>query len=314
MMNMTIKRSLTQKYQSSAGFTLIEILVVVAIFGIVMSAIYTNYISSIKTQSSQEQVLELQQNLRIGLQNIEHDLRRTNFLVNNDNPDYGVAPFSVANNTTLTMRTFAAKLSVAKVGNDITIASDPDWITIDRGSDFDNPSYVRIIRPANPGAIIDDKIFTVTSDKDLKESDISTDVNGDGDQNDYVLELNDMSNGLKLRGGDMVLPYHDANTDGDNDPNTGVTLAVLRAPQAVNYSVSANGELIRDDGTTASGDVVAENVSQLQFNYYMEDGSVVAATTDYDGINAVEVILRGDVRTIEGDKARGLKTLVRIRN
>ena len=72
MRNMTIKRSLTLQVQSSAGFTLIEILVVVAIFGIVMSAIYTNYISSIKTQSSQEQVLERQ--------NLVHDPGRANLV------------------------------------------------------------------------------------------------------------------------------------------------------------------------------------------------------------------------------------------
>lgn len=63
----------------SQGFTLIEVLVAVAISGIVLSAIYAVFISQSKTYAAQEQLVELQQGLRHSMAVMERELRQAGY-------------------------------------------------------------------------------------------------------------------------------------------------------------------------------------------------------------------------------------------
>jgi len=58
------------------GFTLVEIMVAMAISGIVMSGIYTVYYSQQKSYMAQEQVVAMQQNLRAAMFYMEREIRR----------------------------------------------------------------------------------------------------------------------------------------------------------------------------------------------------------------------------------------------
>jgi len=60
---------------SEKGFTLIEVLVAIAIAGIVMAGIYSAYYSQQKSYVVQEQVAEAQQNLRAAMNFIEREIR-----------------------------------------------------------------------------------------------------------------------------------------------------------------------------------------------------------------------------------------------
>lgn len=57
------------------GFTLIEIMVAVVIFGIVSSAIYATFHSQQKTYIAQEKIVEMQQNSRAAMFFMERDVR-----------------------------------------------------------------------------------------------------------------------------------------------------------------------------------------------------------------------------------------------
>jgi len=61
------------------GFTLIEILISLAIVGIVMGAIYSTYYSQQKSYMVQEQVAEAQQNLRAALYYLEREIRMAGY-------------------------------------------------------------------------------------------------------------------------------------------------------------------------------------------------------------------------------------------
>lgn len=63
----------------SQGFTLIEVMVSLAIAGIVTAAIYAVFISQSKTYSTQDQIVELQHGLRYGMSLLERDLRQTGY-------------------------------------------------------------------------------------------------------------------------------------------------------------------------------------------------------------------------------------------
>jgi type IV pilus assembly protein PilW len=61
--------------KNKCGFTLVELMLVVAISSIVMGAIYSAYISQNRTYIAQESVAEMQQNIRVGLGMLERDIR-----------------------------------------------------------------------------------------------------------------------------------------------------------------------------------------------------------------------------------------------
>jgi len=61
--------------KSPAGFTLIEIMIAIAIFGVISTAIYATYHNQQKIYLDQEQIVEMQQNLRAAMFFIERDVR-----------------------------------------------------------------------------------------------------------------------------------------------------------------------------------------------------------------------------------------------
>ena len=56
-----------EKFKENRGFSLIELLIAMAIVGIVMAAVYSTYYSQQRSYVIQEQVAAMQQNLRAGL-------------------------------------------------------------------------------------------------------------------------------------------------------------------------------------------------------------------------------------------------------
>jgi len=58
-----------------SGFTMVELLVVLAISSIVLSLMYTVYRSQLKSHSTQQEQVEMQQNLRATLYLLERDIR-----------------------------------------------------------------------------------------------------------------------------------------------------------------------------------------------------------------------------------------------
>ena len=72
MYAMNIKSTLKNK----KGFTLVELMIVVLLTGIAVIAIYRGYTAFSHSADVQEQIIEMQQNLRIGMDWLEKDLRR----------------------------------------------------------------------------------------------------------------------------------------------------------------------------------------------------------------------------------------------
>ncbi|MBL4901435.1 MAG: prepilin-type N-terminal cleavage/methylation domain-containing protein [Desulfocapsa sp.] len=63
----------------SLGFTLVELMIAMFISGITVSAIYSAYIVQQRVYTSQEQVAEMQQNLRAGMDILRRELRMAGF-------------------------------------------------------------------------------------------------------------------------------------------------------------------------------------------------------------------------------------------
>ena len=61
------------------GFTLVELLVVIAVMGVVMASVYTAFYSQQKSYAVQEQVAGMQQNLRAAIYHVERELRMVGY-------------------------------------------------------------------------------------------------------------------------------------------------------------------------------------------------------------------------------------------
>jgi type IV pilus assembly protein PilW len=67
-----------------AGFTLVELMIVVALSGIVMAAVYSIYIAQQKSYIAQDQVVEMQQNIRAALDLMEREIRMAGYDIGGD--------------------------------------------------------------------------------------------------------------------------------------------------------------------------------------------------------------------------------------
>ena len=61
------------------GFTLIEILVALAISGVVMTAIYSSYRNQVSSHTTQQRIVDMQQNIRGGLTMMEREIRMAGY-------------------------------------------------------------------------------------------------------------------------------------------------------------------------------------------------------------------------------------------
>ncbi|MBW2564837.1 MAG: prepilin-type N-terminal cleavage/methylation domain-containing protein [Deltaproteobacteria bacterium] len=98
----------------SKGFTLIELMVALALTSIIMAGIMAAYISQLKSHVTQQTIVEMQQNLRSAMQHMEKEIRMAGY----DDPN----KTSVASITTVLANTFEFTMDL----NDDGDVSDPN--------------------------------------------------------------------------------------------------------------------------------------------------------------------------------------------
>jgi type IV pilus assembly protein PilW len=74
MIAMPYSKNLTCARLRQAGFTLVEMMLAVAVAGIIAAAVYVAYLSQQRSYLAQEQVVEMQQNLRAAMQLITSEI------------------------------------------------------------------------------------------------------------------------------------------------------------------------------------------------------------------------------------------------
>lgn len=74
-MELTIMKFKNNKRMGQAGFSLIELMIALAISAIVFAAVYASYTTQQKSQVVQDQVVEMQQNIRAAMLMMTRDIR-----------------------------------------------------------------------------------------------------------------------------------------------------------------------------------------------------------------------------------------------
>lgn len=321
----------------SAGFTLVEVLIVMVIMGVVVTAVYNLYTSTDKTANTSEEVVEVQQNLRIALDQIARDTRMAGFLIpngstpilaapsgstdNNDNGtciDSGETPGPGAGNGCFSFQTATLSGRVARITGTPSGASPADantgyLLTVGNAEMvdlFETGNWARIIRPADGSSPLD-RIFKVSG---TDRSPIPT------------LTLEGFTAATIYRPGDLIVRVTDPNGDHDDNANTSPPPAVITTSyRLVDDPTSSDPSMRVLKRTDSSGGTaeIAAKITGLQFSYLLDDGTEQSAVTSarLGEIAAVRVTISGATdatRTgnanYSGIKTRSVETVIRLRN
>lgn len=290
-----------KRCQGQGGFTLVEMLMVMAIFGVVVMAVMSLFIPAVRSTSVQTQVSDVQANLRLAMNRMTQDLLLAGFLVNpgydaggslDPGPIYWEGDVSPDDDDDLTIRSRTVGDAFARVVayNSGSLAlSDPEMATA-----FPPDTFVRLFAPmvAMEQAALDNPSY---------------DENDPDDYDDYVYKV--ASHSTMTIGPDTYTALDLASPPADIPVET----VILRVPnntqppmQTIRYRVN-NGALERI--VNGSTQILARNIESVSFDYEYSFGAV----------KRVDIALTGQSvgwtnDAISSAKERTLQTSVTLRN
>lgn len=307
------------KNSQNKGFSLVEILVVMVIMGLVVTAILSLFQSTQNQAYTQDNTVDLQQNLRIAMDKITKDVQTAGFLVPSTTTSVAAAPNFLCRDSnadgdcgdinefaTLTLQSASPSIKVAWTTTNINIPANitggaspnlkADFLVatsemvdlFEASTDPADADTVRIIRTPDHGERIAREFSVVSKDRTAKRLTLKGFVTGD------------LAEYLQ---GDLIVK------------NTGGT-----HPESISYTLQADGplqnQLRRNDGST--NQTVADNITDVQLNYILEDGTEVdsVAAGVLDEIKGVRVTLTGAAVDLnsKSNKTRQLTKLIKLRN
>lgn len=271
---------MNNKHQN--GFTLIEIMVTIALLGIVLTSLYNLFISQVRTFEAQRDVTTTQRDIRASMELIERDIRLGGLGV-----PRGTNPIAFVQNGTLFN------------------AAAPDTISINysRGP----VTYLKSATVTQPGNVI--QVNSVTDFVVGDTVNIISKYNNNLIGGYVISAINTVANTLSLNAD----PTAAGIDTGD---------FAIRAFNAVTYSVVSNvatgrNELIRNDGTVQS--VIIDGVNDFQFSYILNDGTETSVPATLSDIRRIRIDLiaattKEVARTGGQQTPREMVTIVPVKN
>lgn len=270
-----------------AGFTLVELLVAMALMGIVMTAIFNLYLGTERSADTQDRIADVQQNIRFAMDQVVRDIRMAGFAVAGSTSAISSGPPNPTVADPFTMRTASTSDKVLRVRADFTSpasAGTVQTITVDSeemATLFAANEVVRIIRPDTQEQRLD-AIFTV--------------------------DVAPTGAAIKLRGFSAATDYKEGDL---------IVLSSAGAPNPQTISYWLENEELRRSANGGAVRVLGQGISGFQLSYLLgrEDeitGTVPAASLD--DIRAVRVTITGQATTRDGVKTRSVSSVVQLRN
>jgi len=277
------------------AFSLVEVLVVLSLTGIMMGVIYQLYLNMQKSALGQEEVVELQQNLRVAMDRLTVDLRQAGFLVFRHHPPLQSAPHQPRHAAPLTLNSacpsgFSAPLGA---GASVRLATSHSFrlAAADLVEQYQVGDTVRLIRAVEQRQPLD-RLLYVTG-RDVAGASLTLEGFAATDEVDY-------------RAGDVLVRGN----------------AVY--PGTISYYLKDHELFVRHSGVPAqrvtakkmAGAVLVNGLTAFALDYLLDDGSWRQAptTAELERILAVRIILEGQARTPSGDKSRALQSVIALRN
>lgn len=250
------------RLKRSKGLTLIELLVAMAISAILTAALYRTFIGQHRTYMVQEQVVDMQQNVRVAINRMMREIRMAGFgsVWNVFPPEH--LPFLTIGGPFLDV--------INPRDNENNVGQNDDQITI-------------------IGAF--EQVSTLSQSTDGSDT---IQLVGGANQFNLLTRRYLCIGGLETH----IVRWIDGNTitlDGKLLFNHGAGTPVFKV-KAIRYQLRPDNRdpnmpvLTREDLTDGGGSqVVAENIENLQFRYVLEDGSESDSPADPSRIRMVRV-------------------------
>ncbi len=287
------------------GFSLVEILIVIGILGGFMAAIYSLYITHQRAAYTQDEVADLQQNLRIAMDNITRDVRMAGFGTNNAAVSGSAGLLTV--NSVSPYHRYAKVMPAASFITDGSSTSLKLYVeSPDAVDGFAPGDSVRIIRSYGRAELFTSVAPLMVAPGGVNRTDPSITVyTGGGGVN--------IPAGVEVRRGDLIALVLSGGGTVPANPAT-VTYAMTTV------GCTAGQQCLGRSVSGGTPQVISQYMTTLQFSYIMDDGTSVAAptTAQQNNIRAVNVRVAGITakRPSQQDtyKVRELDSIVKLRN
>lgn len=293
----------------SRGFTLVELMVVIGIFGVIMGAVYSIYLTHMKNAYSQEELIDVQQNLRTAMDRITRDLRMAGVLLPSD-----VTPLSNTKATSLQINTASAPGMIARIAETKETPASPTFsILVDPAEAVDGlqalatdpkaPITVRLIRPFDRSNPISSMGTHLVLDPKTTNRDTRTVV--------MKRPSNDFLPGTTLVAGDIIAATGPPVPPG-TDPPAGHDEIVYELDSCPD---SPGQDCLWRTVNQAEPEIIAGPFSSLQFNYLYTKGSEDNPAEE-DTIRAVRVTITTETpkTALGGARSKQLTSVISIRN
>ena len=293
-----MQKILIKRRAGNRGMSLVELLVVMAILLVVMLAVMSLYVPAHQSTVAQNQVSDVNANLRLALKVMTQDLLSAGFLVPmtpivfpDADPNYqdlALNDIGTVNHMDFIIRSrivgndFARVVGTTDLGAGLFELTLPD---ADMSSNFSVGSEVRLFEPISTNEI----------------------KSGNGTDSDRAYPITAVgANTITIN--TVAMPSLSSITD---IPNETVVVRVKDATQpplqTIRYRLDS-GALLREVNNVPQ--VLARNVDNVDFQYNF---------TPHGRINRIEIALTGKTRalkndSISGEKSREIKTTVKLRN
>ncbi len=291
------------------GFSLIELVITMAILGVLTAGIFSIYNTQRKVTHIEADVADVQQNLRLAMERLLKDIRMSGFLVTGNPVAAAGDNTGPASTDTLTLNSSSTEGTACRIDADAALtvsAGTPFSLTVSSGNElagFSTGDTARIInlgeraQPLNTAYTVSAKDATVPS-----------------------ITLTPVSAGGAVDFKRGFLIVRTGSSAPDTYPNTVTYCVGPAAGCAPAVTCPAGNCLMRIANGAASDDsVVATNIADLQF-LYISDGSTLeaGAPADLSKVRDVRVSITGaTVQTAGlsgGQKTRELTGISSIRN
>jgi prepilin-type N-terminal cleavage/methylation domain-containing protein len=283
-------------FKNSKGVTLIELIIALVLSAILTGGIYRAFIHQQKSYTTQEQVADMQQNVRVGINRMVREIRMAGFGGKNENingNNYIITVFGNVNGFTYIINAendvtvdgithdritvVSAFDQIAKVAEDVTMGNNTLKITYTGGTKFDGVRIYMCINGRNNYEVVP------TSGSTLTLANVAT-LNEDHFKDEPVFLVRAITYGLKKDSKGVPVLFRDSNVGGGDQP-------------------------------------VAEYIEGLQFRYVLVDTTEVDVPANPKDVRGVRITIQArtkmsdpQLKDGEGFRRRTLTTYVDLRN
>lgn len=314
--------NLAKKHRAK-GFTLVELIIVITVFAVVMGAVYSLYQTQQRSAYSQDEIVEVQQNLRIALDTIARDVRMAGALVPSSvNPFSSYSSVSINNVNTdrIRLNTASADGVFAWIDADSTTPVTPATELAFRIDSSEAANFftanattgdlVRILRRRADEQTDDlfSRSFRVKAANDNTATPVPPNL---------VLKCDagNFTGNIQVSRGDVIVKTQSEGVEAY--PNS----IVYRVVNGAEGTACQAGQtcLARNVNDTTNV-IIAQNIKDLQLRFILTNNTEVDPSNPIalTNIRAVRVIVEGETKTSAllsgGAKTRRLESIVKLRN